>query len=280
MMLRKAWMMLQEGFEAFIDDEAFTRGAAIAFYAVTALAPILFITVAVAGLVFGEDAARGAVAYQLHRLMSKQSAEMLQIAVRHASSFSNNILANLFGVATLLFTASGVFGEVEAALNHIWGTETHRPLLTRLLHGRIASLALVLSLGFLFLLSMIVTAGIAALHNIIDRHIFIGHVLFTTLNFAVSFAFISFLFAAIYKVLPEKDLQWRDVIFGAMLTSFLFEIGQVLLGLYLGSSAVASSYGAAGGLIVLLLWVYYSAQVFLLGAEFTKVYARHYGSQQ
>jgi membrane protein len=280
MMLRKAWMMLQEGFEAFIDDEAFTRGAAIAFYAVTALAPILFITVAVAGLVFGEDAARGAVAYQLHRLMSKQSAEMLQIAVRHASSFSNNILANLFGVATLLFTASGVFGEVEAALNHIWGTETHRPLLTRLLHGRIASLVLVLSLGFLFLLSMIVTAGIAALHNIIDRHIFIGHVLFTTLNFAVSFAFISFLFAAIYKVLPEKDLQWRDVIFGAMLTSFLFEIGQVLLGLYLGSSAVASPYGAAGGLIVLLLWVYYSAQVFLLGAEFTKVYARHYGSQQ
>jgi membrane protein len=272
--------MLREGFEAFIDDEAFTRGAAIAFYAVTALAPILFITVAVAGLVFGEDAARGAVAYQLHRLMSEQSAEILQIAVRHASSFSNNILANLFGVATLLFTASGVFGEVEAALNHIWGTETRRPLLTRLLHGRIASLALVLSLGFLFLLSMIVTAGIAALHNIIDRHVFLGHVLFTTLNFAVSFAFISFLFAAIYKVLPEKDLQWRDVIFGAMLTSFLFEVGQLLLGVYLGSSAVASPYGAAGGLIVLLLWVYYSAQVFLLGAEFTKVYARHYGSQQ
>jgi membrane protein len=280
MMPREAWTMLREGFEAFVDDEAFTRGAAIAFYAVTALAPILFITVAVAGLVFGEDAARGAVAYQLHRLMSEQSAEILQIAVRHASSFSNNILANLFGVAMLLFTASGVFGEVEAALNHIWGTDAHRPLLTRLLHGRIASVALVLSLGFLFLLSMIVTAGIAALHNIIDRHVFLGHVLFITLNFAISFAFISLLFAAIYKVLPEKDLQWRDVIFGAMLTSFLFEVGQVLLGLYLGSSAVASPYGAAGGLIVLLLWVYYSAQVFLLGAEFTKVYARHYGSQQ
>jgi membrane protein len=279
-MPREAWTMLREGFEAFIDDEAFTRGAAIAFYAVTALAPILFITVATAGLVFGEDAARGAVAYQLHRLMSEQSAEILQIAVRHASSFSNNILANLFGVAMLLFTASGVFGEVEAALNHIWGTDAHRPLLTRLLHGRVASLALVLSLGFLFLLSMVVTAGIAALHNIIDRHVFLGHVLFTTLNFAVSFAFISFLFAAIYKVLPEKDLQWRDVIFGAMLTSFLFEVGQLLLGVYLGSSAVASPYGAAGGLIVLLLWVYYSAQVFLLGAEFTKVYARHYGSQQ
>lgn len=279
-MLRKTLTILQEGFEAFIDDEAFTRGAAIAFYAVTALAPILFITVAVAGFVFGEDAARGAVVYQLHRLMSDQSAAILQIAVRHASSFSNNLLANLFGVAMLLFTASGVFGEVEAALNHIWGTSTQRPLLTRLLRGRIASLALVLSLGFLFLLSMVVTAGIAALHNIIDRHVFLGHVLFTGLNFAISFVLISLLFAAIYKVLPEKDLQWRDVLFGAMLTSLLFEIGQVLLGLYLGSSAVASPYGAAGGLIVLLLWVYYSAQVFLLGAEFTKVYARHFGSQQ
>lgn len=276
----KFWTVLRDGFNAFIDDEAFTRGAAIAFYAVTALAPILFVTVAIAGLVFGEAAARGAVAYQLHRLMSKDSAEVLQLAVRHASSFSDNIFANIFGLATLLFTASGVFGEMEAALNHIWGTPTQRPLLVRLLRGRVASLALVASLGFLFLLSMIVTAGITALHAIIDKHVFLGHLMFTVLNFVISFALISLLFAAIYKILPEKDLLWRDVIFGAMVTSLLFEIGQIGLGVYLGSSAVATPYGAAGGLIVLLLWVYYSAQVFLLGAEFTKAYATHYGSQQ
>lgn len=278
--MTKFWTVLRGGFEAFIDDEAFTRGAAIAFYAVTALAPILFITVAIAGLVFGESAARGAVSYQLHRLMSKDSADILQIAVRHASSFSSSILANIFGIATLLFTASGVFGEMEAALNHIWGVPTQRPLLQRLLRGRIASLALVASLGFLFLLSMIVTAGITALHAIIDRHVFLGQFAFTVLNFFISFALIAMLFAAIYKILPEKNLLWRDVIFGAALTSLLFEIGQVVLGVYLGSSAVATPYGAAGGLIVLLLWVYYSAQVFLLGAEFTKAYATHYGSQQ
>ncbi|HEX3942495.1 MAG TPA: YihY/virulence factor BrkB family protein [Rhizomicrobium sp.] len=278
--MTKFWTMLRGGFEGFIDDEAFTRGAAIAFYAVTALAPILFITVAISGLVFGDAAARGAVAWQLHRLMSKQSAEVLQLAIRHASSFSDNILANIFGIATLLFTASGVFGEMESALNHIWGTPAQRPLLSRLLRGRIASLALVISLGFLFLLSMIVTAGLTALHAIIDRQVFLGHIFFTTMNFAISFALISLLFAAIYKVLPEKDLLWRDVILGAMLTSFLFEVGQIVLGVYLGSSAIASPYGAAGGLIVLLLWVYYSAQVFLLGAEFNKAYATHYGSQQ
>jgi membrane protein len=279
-MMAKFWNMLKEGFASFIDDEAFTRGAAIAFYAVTALAPILFITVAIAGLVFGEAAARGAVAYQLRRLMSKESAEILQIAVRHASSFSNNILANLFGIATLLFTASGVFGEMEAALNHIWGTQPSRPLVSRLLRGRIASLALVFSLGFLFLLSMIVSAGLTALQTIINKHIFFGHLFFMGINFTISFVLIALLFAAIYKILPEKGLLWRDVILGAMTTSLLFEIGQVLLGIYLGSSAIASPYGAAGGLIVLLLWVYYSAQVFLLGAEFTKAYARHYGSQQ
>jgi membrane protein len=279
-MMTKFWNMLKEGFAAFIDDEAFTRGAAIAFYAVTALAPILFITVAIAGLIFGDAAARGAVAFQLRRLMSKESAEILQLAVRHASSFSNNILANIFGIATLLFTASGVFGEMEGALNHIWGTRPSRPLVVRLLRGRIASLALVFSLGFLFLLSMIVSAGLTALHTIINKQIFLGHLFFMVTNFVISFVLIALLFAAIYKVLPEKMLLWRDVILGAMTTSLLFEVGQVFLGVYLGSSAIASPYGAAGGLIVLLLWVYYSAQVFLLGAEFTKAYARHYGSQQ
>ena len=279
--MSKIWTVLRDGVNAFIDDEAFTRGAAIAFYAVTALAPILFITVAIAGVVFGDAAARDAVAYQLHRIMSRESAYLLQGAVHRASYFSDNVAADGFGILMLLFTASGVFGEVESALNHIWGTSpAPKPFLQRLVRGRLASLALVASLAFLFLFSMIVTAGITALHAVIDQHIFLGHLIFGVLNLLISFALIALLFAAIYKVLPDKDLLWRDVIFGAMLTSLLFEIGQVLLGVYLGSSAIATPYGAAGGLIVLLLWVYYSAQVFLLGAEFTKAYATNYGSQQ
>jgi membrane protein len=279
-MFKQTWQLVQEGFAAFVRDEALTRGAAIAFYAVTAIAPVLYIAAMIAGLIFGRAAAREAIGGALGHIMSHDSAALLVLAIRNARGTSTGILAGIVGVATLIVTASGVFGEMEDALNAIWHAPRKGALLPRLLRGRAVSLALVISLGLLLVVSMILAAAITALGRYIDLHTAYSEFAVAMLNVAISFFLTTILFAAIYKVLPNKNVEWRDVIGGAIGTALLFQIGQFLLGYYLGSSAIATPYGAAGGLIVLLIWVYYSAQVFLLGAEFTKVYSVHYGSKQ
>jgi membrane protein len=261
---------------AFIDDEALSRGAAIAFYAVTSIAPVLLIVIAIAGLAFGHDAAENAVKGQLSALMGEQTADVVQTAVANASGKSSGILATLIGIATLIATASGVFGEMQSALNVIWKVQPSGTTLSRLVRARAASLGLVAALGFLLMVSLVVSAGLTAFGNYLNSLFPFGALVLSILNVAVSLLFISLLFAAIYKVLPDRHLQWRDVILGAVVTAVLFTIGKALIGWYIGSSAVASSYGAAGALIVLLLWVYYSAQIFLLGAEFTKVFTEGY----
>jgi membrane protein len=261
---------------AFIDDEALSRGAAIAFYAVTSIAPVLLIVIAIAGLAFGHDAAENAVKGQLSELMGEQTADVVQTAVANASGKSSGILATLIGIATLIATASGVFGEMQTALNAIWKVQSSGTTLSRLVRARAASLGLVAALGFLLMVSLVVSAGLTAFGNYLNSLFPFGALVLSILNVAVSLLLISVLFAAIYKVLPDRHLQWRDVILGAIVTAVLFTIGKALIGWYIGSSAVASSYGAAGALIVLLLWVYYSAQIFLLGAEFTKVFTEGY----
>jgi membrane protein len=276
----KACELGRESVASFINDGALSRGAAIAFYAVTSIGPLLLIAVAIAGLAFGQDAARGAIASQLSGLMGQQSAELLQNVIRSASGKSSGIFASALGVVTLLLTASGMFGEIQSALNVIWGADPKGSTVYRLLRARAASLGLVVALGFLLLVSLVISAGLSVLSAYVNAYRPVGHFILQAVNFVISFALISVLFAAIYKVLPDKDLEWRDVLVGAVVTALLFSIGKFLIGLYIGSSAVASSYGAAGALIVALLWIYYSAQIFLLGAEFTKVYARHHGSQQ
>jgi membrane protein len=279
-MFGKAWELGKESVTSFINDQALSRGAAIAFYAVISIGPVLLIIVAIAGLAFGQDAARGAIAGQLSGLMGQQSAELLQNVIRSASGKSSGIFASALGVITLLVTASGMFGEIQAALNAIWKVDPQGSTVSRLLRARAASLGLVVALGFLLLVSLVISAGLSALSEYVNAYLPFGHFILQAVNFLISFALISVLVAAIYKVLPDKDLEWRDVLAGAVVTAFLFSIGKFLIGLYIGSSAVASSYGAAGALIVVLLWIYYSAQIFLLGAEFTEVYARHHGSQQ
>jgi membrane protein len=184
------------------------------------------------------------------------------------------------GIGILLVTASGVFGEMQAALNAIWKAKPQGATVSRLIRARIASLGLVAALGFLLMVSLVVSTALTALGNYLDLILPFGKFILTTLNGIVSLILISFLFAAIYKVLPDRQLEWRDVATGAVVTALLFTIGKALISWYIGSSAVASSFGAAGGLIVLLLWVYYSAQTFLLGAEFTKVFAERHGSKR
>jgi len=277
-MISAAWKLLVDTTLCFIDDEALSRGGAIAFYAITSLAPVLLIVIAIAGMVFGRDAAQDAISGQFSALMGKQAADVLQSVIASASTKSSSIVATIVGIAMLMATASGVFGEMQAALNTIWKTRSRETTLSRLIRARVTSLGLVAALGFLLVVSLVVSAGLTAFANYLDR-LPVGAMILSGVNFAVSWLLFALLFGAIYKVLPDRTLQWKDVIVGALMTSLLFNIGKALIGWYIGSSAVASSYGAAGGLIVLLLWVYYSAQIFLFGAEFTKIYANTHGSK-
>lgn len=278
-MLVTAWNLLVETTLSFIEDEALGRGAAIAFYAITSLAPVLLIAIAVAGLVFGNDAAQGALSGQFSALMGKEATDVLQSVIASVSAKSSSIVATVSGIAMLIATASGVFGEMQAALNKIWKTRSRESTLSHLVRARITSLGLVAALGFLLMVSLVVSAGLTAFASYLDR-LPVGALLLYALNFVISWLLFAVLFGAIYKVLPDRSLQWKDVIVGALITSLLFNIGKTLISWYIGSSAVASSYGAAGGLIVLLLWVYYSAQIFLFGAEFTKIYANTHGSKR
>ncbi|HET7084773.1 MAG TPA: YihY/virulence factor BrkB family protein [Rhizomicrobium sp.] len=275
-----AWILLKEGMEAFIDDSALTRGAAIAFYAVTAIAPVLFIASAIAALGLGQDAASGAVHYQLTRIMTSESADLVQLAILHMRNSTHTLAGSLIGVVTLIVTASGFFTEIEDALNVIWKAPRHESYFYQLLRGRVLSLTLVIGLGLLLLASMILATGIRLLGQVLDRYTEISGPVIGIINLALSLGLVSLIFAAIYKVLPNTRLLWRDVLVASCGTAILFELGQTLIGYYLANFITANIYGAAGGIIVLLIWVYYSAQIFLLGAEFTKVWASHYGSQR
>jgi membrane protein len=273
------WEFVREGIEAFIADDALSRGAAISFYTVVSLGPVLFIVVAIAGLAFGEDAARGAIATELRDLMGRQSAELVQSVIQSAAGKSTGILASILGIITLLITVSGVFGEMQLALNAIWKARPPEgTTLSRLIRARAASLGLVAALGFLLLVSLVVSAILSGFGSYINAILPFGALILRTLDFVVSFALISVLFGAIYKVLPNVELTWGDVLVGAIATALLFNVGKSLIGFYLAHSATASSYGAAGALVIVSLWIYYSAQIFLLGAEFTKLYTDRHAS--
>jgi membrane protein len=278
--LSDVWELLKDTVVSFMDDDALSRGAAIAFYTVTSIAPLLLIVIAIAGLAFGRDAAQNAIIAQLSGLMGEQTAAVLKSAVASASDKSSGIVATIIGILTLMATASGVFGEMQSALNTIWQVKPQGATVTRLIRARATSLGLVAALGFLLMVSLAVSAALTAFGDQINAVLPFGKVILSVVNFIVSLVLLSVLFAAIYKILPDRHLEWRDVIVGALATAVLFTVGKSLIGWYIGSSAVASSYGAAGALIILLLWVYYSAEIFLLGAEFTKVYANKHGSKQ
>ncbi|MEO5952064.1 MAG: YihY/virulence factor BrkB family protein [Chloroflexia bacterium] len=277
-MVTNIWDLLKGTIQSFIADNALSRGASMAFYALTSLAPVLLLVIAVAGLVFGEDAARNALVGQLQGLMGAQSAALLQGAIADAGKKSAGIVATAIALGTLLLTASGVFGEMQSALNAIWKVESKGASLSGILRARAASLGLVAALGFMLAISLVVSAAITAFGTYVNAYLPFGEVILSILNTVISFLLIALLFAAVYKVLPDVKIEWNDVIVGSLVTSFLFGIGKSLIGWYLGSSAVSSSYGAAGALIIILLWIYYSSQIFLLGAEFTRTYAERHGS--
>ncbi len=262
----------------FMSDKALSHGAAIAYYTVFAIAPILVIVIAVAGLLFGERAAQGAIASQLSDLMGDAGARGIEALIRSASNRRAGLAATAVGFGTLILAASSVFIEMQSALNAVWKTKARHPSIRAFVRARAISFGLVVTVGFLLLVSLAVSTAISALDKYLNHFFHGAHLIFQGVNFLISFVLISLLFAAVYKVLPDKRIAWGDVLIGAVTTSFLFTVGKLLIGLYIGSSAVTRAYGAAGGLIIVLLWVYYSAQIFLLGAEFTKAYAERHGS--
>jgi membrane protein len=272
-LVTRIWQLAKDTGYGFVEDEALTRGAAIAFYTATSIAPVLLIAIAIAAVVFGQDAAQNAITSQLGGLMGDQAAQLLQTAVANAAQKSSGTVATIVGVVTLVLTASGAFGEMQSALNVIWKAKPTGTTFSRLVKARIISLGLVAALGFLLLVSLVVSAALAAFGNELNAILPFGSSILSAVNLVVSFVLISILFAAIYKFVPDRPSAWRDVILGAMVTTALFTAGKSLIAVYIGRTATVSSYGAAGALLALLLWVYYSAQIFLLGAEFTKACA-------
>lgn len=277
--IKSSFSMIKETFKEWMEDRAPLQAAAMAFYTIFSLAPLLLIIISVAGLVFGREAAQGALVGQLRGLLGDQGAEMIQTMIANAHKSGASIITTIIGIVTLLLGASGVFGHLQEMLNTIWDV---KPAPNRGIMGairsRFLSFSMVLGVGFLLVVSLVLSAALAALTQYLGTILPGADALWHAVNFVVSFLVITLLFAMIFKVLPEAKVAWRYVWLGAVVTALLFTAGKFLLGLYLGQSAVGSTFGAAGSLIIILLWIYYSAQILFLGAEFTQVYARRRGA--
>lgn len=277
---KSLWKLLKTIVIKWLDDDPFQSAAALSYYTLFSLAPLLIISIAVAGFVFGHEAAHNQIVMTIQGLVGRESAEAVQAMIQSASNRpESGMLSSLIGGIVLLFGAGGVVGQLQTSLNAIWGVKAQSDSgVHEFIRRRFISFAMVLAVGFLLLVSLTISALISGaaqfMGGLIGEAALIAHVL----DILLSFGFITLLFATIYKLLPDVEIQWNDVLTGAAMTSVLFTIGKSLIGLYLGSSAITSIYGAAGSIITVLLWVYYSALIFLLGAEFTQVYAGMYGS--
>ncbi|MCW7538451.1 YihY/virulence factor BrkB family protein [Aquabacterium sp. A7-Y] len=263
-----------------MDDNASSMGAALAYYTVFSMAPLLVIVISVAGLVFGEEAARGELMSELQGLLGQDGAHAIEGLLESANKPVTSTLATIGSLAALLIGATTVFAELQNALDRIWRVPETALAggIWGFLRSRVLSFGIILGFGFLLLVSLIASAALAALGKWWGPMMGAWEAVATVLNFILSFAVITAFFAMIYKFMPRLHIHWRDVVVGAVVTALLFTVGKTLIGLYIGKSGVASGFGAAASLVVLLVWVYYSAQIFLLGAEFTSVYAHTHGS--
>jgi membrane protein len=264
------------------EDKASALAAALAYYALFSLAPLVLIAVAVAGLVFGQQAAAGELYEQLAGLIGDAGAAAVQgiVANMHAQQ-GGGVLATIIGLATLLFGATGVFVQLQDSMNTIWKAKPPTTNgIVEFLRVRLVSFSMVLGIGFLLLVSLILSAVLAAIGNYLGGFLPGGAAVGQALNATVSLVVVTALFAMIYKLLPDTPVAWRDVWLGALVTSFLFTVGKLAIAFYLGKASVASTYGAAGSVVILLLWVYYSSLILYLGAEFTHVYSMRHGSRR
>lgn len=276
--MRELWLTIKETINDWVDDNAARLAAALAYYALLSLAPLIVITIAVVGWFVGADAARGKVAGELSAVVGGEAAQGIQAVAESAQSPAAGIVSTIVGIVTLFVGASGVFGELQSSLNTVWevAPKPGRGLMGQL-HDRFLSFTMVLGVAFLLLVSLVVSSALSAAGSFMAGALPGGEAVWQVVNFLFSLAIVTGLFALIFKVVPDAKVKWRDVWLGAAVTAVLFTIGKLLLGLYLGKAAVGSSYGAAGSIIALVVWVYYAAQLLLIGAEFTQVQARRRG---
>jgi membrane protein len=284
--IQQVWRLVKQAGQAWVDDDAPSMGAALAYYTVFSLAPLLLIVISVAGLVFGPDAVRGEIFGELRDLMGDDAAKAVESLLVSVSKPAQSMAATLLGLAVVLIGATSVFGELQTALDRIWRAPIRAQMggsaggLIRLLRARLLSLGMILGVAFLLMVSLMLSALIAALGSWWGVLFGGWSVLAQVINGALSFALTTLVFALIYKLMPRVRVMWGDVALGALATAVLFTLGKVLIGAYIGQTGIASGFGAAGSLVIVLVWVYYSSQIFLMGAEFTRVYAQGYGSMR
>ena len=272
--LSNVFRLLKKSAVAWFDDGCPRLGAALAFYTIFSLAPVLIIGISIASFAFGRDAVQGHVVTQIQGLVGHDAAVTIQSMIENAHRSPSGFTATLFGIATLLVGATAVFGELQDAFNLIWRSKSKpRSFWLTMMISRLLSFSLVIALGFLMLASLIASAGITAFTGYLQLLAGATGAVLSLINFGVSFAMLTLLFALLFKVLPSAVVPWRDVWLGSVITAILFSVGKFMIGLYLGNSGIASSYGAAGSLVVILVWIYYSAQILLFGAEFTRLHA-------
>ena len=279
--IKRLKIVMLESLNSWVDHRASSKGAALAFYTLFSLTPILVLAIAIAGFIFGVDAARGEIVTQVQGMVGPNGAEAIQALLAAARDPTSGLMATIVASVLLVVGATSVFAELKGSLDELWGVgKSQDSGLMGLVKTRLLSFGLVLVLAFLLLVSLVVSAALTLMEQRADGMLGISAAFLTTISSIISFGVIACMFAVIYKTLPDAPLTWRDVWIGAAFTAGLFSLGKYVIGLYLGNSGVASSFGAAGSLIALLLWVYYSAQIFFLGAEFTRHYALWMGSLQ
>jgi membrane protein len=278
--MKVTYALLKEACSAWLEDNAPSLGAALAFYTIFSLVPVLIVAIAVAGLVFGQRAAEGEVLRQIQALVGETGARTVQAIIQSANRPALGLIAAAIGIVTVLVVASGAFVELQDALNKIWRVpRTSESIWVGAIRKRLWSFGLVLCTGFLLMLSLVSSAALGAVGKLMEQLLLNPVPLLESVDFLLSFGAITLLLAMIFKFLPDTEIAWRDVWVGAAVASLLFTVGKALIGLYLVRSTVASAYGAAASLVILLVWIYYSAQILLLGAEVTHVYANKHGSR-
>ena len=275
------WGVIKTAVSGWIDDYAQSMGAALAYYTIFSMAPLLLIVISIAGLVFGDDAARGEIFSQLEGMLGASGALAVQGLLESVRKPSESVTATVFGVVLLLIGATSVFGELQDALDRIWRAPIRagQSGWWRLVQARLLSFGMILGIGFLLIVSLVASAALAALQKWWGP-VFSDWAAASIIEVVLSFLVTTVAFAMIYKIVPRVRIHWKDVWIGAATTSLLFTVGKLLIGVYIGRSGIASGFGAAASLVVVLVWVYYSAQIFLLGAEFTRAYAHKFGSRR
>ena len=275
-----AFDLLKQTFQEWNEDKAPRLGAALAYYTVFSIAPLLVILIAIAGMFFGAEAARGQISTQIDQVVGSQAAQFIEQMIESARKPSDSIFATVVGLGTLILGAMGVFGQLQDALNTIWEVQPKPGQgFFQTVKARLTPFMMVIGVAFLLLSSLAVSALIAAMGTWMQSWLPLPALVLQTINLLIGFVIITLMFALIFKVLPDVQIQWHDVWIGAAMTTVLFMLGQLGLGWYVGKISGESTYGAAGSLVAVLMWVYWTSQILFFGAEFTQVYANKFGSK-